>query len=63
MKEPKTKFSWQNFNQWYYLGSVTLLAHFPTGPLSLSLNYFEDAEEPFSISLNLGYLIFNPKAF
>ncbi len=65
MKEHKriTQYQWQDFNHWYYVGGITLLAHFPTGPLSLSLNYFEDAEEPFSISLNLGYLIFNPKAF
>jgi NTE family protein len=59
----KTKMRIQDFDRWYYIGSATLVAHFPTGPLSISFNYFENAESPFSVSLNLGYLIFNPKAF
>ncbi len=43
-------------------GSAAMVFHTPVGPLSLSLNYFDRNEDPFSVLLNLGYIIFNPKA-
>lgn len=46
----------------YFMGSSSMIFHSPLGPISLSLNYYEQKPEPFSISFNLGYIIFNKKA-
>jgi len=43
------------------IGSGCLVYHAPFGPVSMSLNYYEGAEEPFSFNINIGYLIFNKK--
>ena len=43
-------------------GSAGLVFHSPVGPLSLSVNYFEKNENPVSVLLNLGYIIFNSRS-
>lgn len=43
-------------------GSAGLVFHTPVGPLSLSVNYFEKNENPVSVLLNLGYIIFNSRS-
>ncbi len=43
------------------IGSGCLVYHAPFGPVSMSLNYYEEAQEPFSFNINIGYLIFNKK--
>jgi NTE family protein len=43
-------------------GSAGLVFHTPVGPLSLSVNYFERSENPVSVLLNLGYIIFNSRS-
>lgn len=43
-------------------GSATMVYHTPVGPLSLSVNYFDKNENPVSVLLNLGYIIFNPRS-
>lgn len=42
-----------------YIGSTALVYHSPLGPLSLSLNYYDQKERPWSFLFNFGYLIFN----
>ncbi|MDP4630549.1 MAG: patatin-like phospholipase family protein [Flavobacteriales bacterium] len=44
----------------YTLGSGTLVYHSPIGPVSLSANYYEQKENPWSILFNLGFIISNP---
>jgi NTE family protein len=44
----------------YTLGSGTLVYHSPIGPVSLSANYYEKKEKPWSILFNLGFIISNP---
>jgi len=43
-------------------GSAGLVFHTPVGPLSISVNYFEKNENPVSVLLNLGYIIFNSRS-
>jgi NTE family protein len=43
----------------YTLGSGTLVYHSPIGPVSLSANYYEQKEKPWSILFNLGFIISN----
>jgi NTE family protein len=43
-------------------GSAGLVFHSPVGPVSLSVNYFEKSENPVSLLLNIGYIIFNPRS-
>ena len=44
----------------YTLGSGTVVYHSPIGPVSLSANYYEQKENPWSILFNLGFIISNP---
>ena len=43
----------------YTVGSGTLVYHSPIGPVSLSANYYEQKEKPWSILFNLGFIISN----
>lgn len=43
----------------FYIGSAALVFHSPLGPLSLSTNYYDGKERPWSFLFNFGYLIFN----
>jgi NTE family protein len=43
----------------YTLGSGTLVYHSPIGPVSLSANYYEQKEKPWSVLFNLGFIISN----
>ena len=49
------------FSSQSYIGSGSLIYHAPFGPVSMSFNYYEGAEEPFNFNINIGYLIFNKK--
>jgi NTE family protein len=46
----------------YLLGTLAALYHTPVGPISLSLNYYELREEPFSLMFHFGYILFNKRA-
>jgi NTE family protein len=50
----------QPFSVINYAGSAAMVFHSPIGPLSLTLNYFNKNEDPFSVIFNLGFIIFNP---
>ncbi|MGB1032907.1 MAG: hypothetical protein ACPGWM_09835, partial [Flavobacteriales bacterium] len=43
----------------YYVASSSLVYHSPLGPLSFSVNYYDQKEKPWSVVLNFGYIIFN----
>ncbi|MHC1707151.1 MAG: patatin-like phospholipase family protein [Bacteroidales bacterium] len=61
MFNQKTEFG-KPFAKRYITGSMVLVWHTAIAPVSLSLNYFEKQEQPFSVIFNIGYLIFNKKA-
>lgn len=46
-------------NEINYIGSAALVYHSPLGPVSLSANYYDMKEEPWSIIFNFGYILFN----
>jgi NTE family protein len=47
----------------YYIGSTSIVFHAPIGPISMCLNYYDQADEPFSFNINIGYFIFNKRPF
>ncbi len=46
-----------------YIGSASLVYYSPIGPVSLSFNYYDKAENSFSVLFNIGYIIFNKSVF
>lgn len=46
----------------YYLASSALVYHSPIGPVSLSLNYYNQEVDMYSLIFNFGYIIFNERA-
>lgn len=50
------------FTQARYMGSGALVYDSPIGPVSLSLNYYEKEQKPWSLIFTLGYIIFNRRA-
>jgi len=46
----------------YLLGTLAAIYHTPVGPMSLSLNYYELRDKPFSVLFHLGFIIFNKRA-
>ncbi len=51
------------FSNRYYIGSGSVVFHSPIGPISMCLNYYDQADEPFSFNINIGYFIFNKRPF
>jgi NTE family protein len=52
----------KKFDKRYFMYSSALIFHSPIGPASLSFNYYQNMDQPFSLVFNLGYILFNPKA-
>jgi NTE family protein len=50
------------FKTTHLIASSSLIYQSPLGPVSLSFSYYEHKETPFSLLLNLGYLIFNKRS-
>lgn len=50
------------FPSLYYVMSASFVYTTPIGPLSASLNYYDD-DTPISFFINLGFVIFNRSAF
>ncbi len=59
--ELKAKYG-EAFANRYYMATLAALYNSPFGPLSLSINYYSKREEPLSVMLHFGYIIFNRKA-
>lgn len=49
----------QPFDDRYWMFSGAVVYHTIIGPVSLSINYFDNPEEKFFVGLNIGYIIFN----
>lgn len=43
----------------FYLASASLIGNTPLGPISLSANYYDKKDEPWSFVFNFGYILFN----
>ena len=43
----------------FFAGTAGLVLHSPIGPISLSANYYDDAENQFGVLLHVGFLLFN----
>lgn len=48
-----------DFGRAYFAGSAGFVAHTPIGPISLSLNYYDDEENQLGALLHVGFLLFN----
>lgn len=48
-------------NEW--ISSASVVFHTPLAPVSFTVNYYSGEEEPWSFMFNIGYLIFNNRAF
>lgn len=46
----------------HYVGTAAAVWHTPIGPMSLSVNYYNQEKNPFSILFHFGYIIFNKRA-
>jgi NTE family protein len=47
----------------YLAFSARMVYHAPFGPISTSMNYIEDSDDPVSFNINIGYFIFNKRPF
>jgi len=47
----------------FYIFSGRAVYHAPFGPISLSVDYYDAANEPWLFNLNIGYYIFNKRPF
>lgn len=52
----------EEFRRRFFIGSMNAVYNSPIGPISLSLNYYEDNEKPVTFIFHLGYILFNRKA-
>lgn len=43
----------------YFITSTALVFHSPLGPISISANYYDRKDAPWSILFNFGYIVFN----
>ncbi len=46
----------------HYIGTGAIVWHTPVGPMSLSVNYYDQVKDPFSILFHFGYILFNKRA-
>jgi NTE family protein len=46
----------------YYIGTGAIVWSTPAGPMSLSLNYYNEEKKPFSVLFHFGYILFNKRA-
>jgi NTE family protein len=49
----------EEFSYRSVIGSSSVVWHSPLGPLSISVNYYDRANEKWSVFFNFGYIIFN----
>lgn len=48
-----------NLRNFFFTGTAGFVYHSPIGPISLSLNYYDDAENKFGVLFHVGFLLFN----
>jgi NTE family protein len=49
----------KDFRALYFAGMASLVMHSPIGPVSLSVNYYDDKENQLGVLLHVGFLLFN----
>ncbi len=49
----------QDITKIYFAATAGLVAHSTVGPISLSLNYYDDKNRPLGLLLHVGFLLFN----
>jgi len=49
----------REFNKVFFAGTAGLVFHSPVGPVSLSVNYYDDDENQLGVLLHVGFLLFN----
>ena len=52
-----------NNNQLFFAGTGGFVYHTPIGPVSLSMNYYDDDENTLGVLLHAGFLLFNKHTF
>ncbi len=63
IKAPNFKTTYgKTFAIQHYIGTGAIVWHTPVGPISLSINYYDQVKNPFSILFHFGYIIFNKRA-
>lgn len=60
--EDNTAYLGEKLSDRYWMSSGALVYNTFLGPVSFSVNYFENPEDKFFFALNIGYLIFNQRA-
>ena len=50
------------FSDRSFMATLATIYHSPFGPVSLSVNYYSEKEEPITLLFHFGYIIFNRKA-
>jgi len=58
--ENKVDYS-QPFAFQHYIGTGAVVWHTPVGPMSLSVNYYDQVKDPVSVLFHFGYIIFNKR--
>lgn len=48
-----------SFNKIFFTGTAGLVFHSTVGPISLSMNYYDDPENQLGVLLHVGFLLFN----
>ena len=61
--EDNTAYFGGEFENRYFMASGVLVYHTFFGPVSLTANYFDTPDEKFYFALNIGFIIFNKRAF
>lgn len=57
--EDQDAVSIDNLDALYFSGTAGIVYHSPIGPVSLSMNYYDDDRNQFGVLLHIGYLLFN----
>jgi len=59
--QAKTEYG-KPFTLQHYIGTGAIVWHTPVGPMCLSVNYYDQVKEPFTILFHFGYILFNKRA-
>ncbi len=59
-EDNKVEYS-QPFAFQHYIATGAVVWHTPVGPMSLSVNYYDQVKDPFSVLFHFGYIIFNKR--
>jgi NTE family protein len=52
----------QLFQRVNFAGTMGLVYRSPVGPVSLSVNYYDDDKKPWGVLFHIGYLLYNPRS-